>query len=66
MIKTNQYNIKDYNRFEDTIRTIFNQRRKKLRNCITTEMNLNMGDDCMLLDKRPEQITIKEYVDLIN
>ena len=66
MIKTNQYNIKDYNRFEDTIRIIFNQRRKKLRNCITTEMNLNIGDDCMLLDKRPEQITIKEYVDLIN
>ena len=66
MVKTNQYNIKDYNRFEDTIRTIFNQRRKKLRNCITTEMNLNIGDDCMLLDKRPEQITIKEYVDLIN
>ena len=66
MVKTNQYNIKDYNRFEDTIRIIFNQRRKKLRNCITTEMNLNIGDDCMLLDKRPEQITIKEYVDLIN
>jgi len=64
--KTDQYNIKNYIRFEDIIRRIFNQRRKKLKNCITDEMRLNIANDSMLLDKRPDQITINEYVNLIN
>ena len=66
LTKTKEFDIKDYERFEHIIRTIFNKRRKKLKNCITEEMNLNISNDSILLDKRPEQITIREYVDLIN
>ena len=56
----------DYDRFEWIIRKIFNQRRKKIKNCITNEMNLNLPEDSNFLNKRPEQITIEEYINLIN
>ena len=38
--RNNTNKIKDHNRFEKIIRTIFNQRRKKFKNCISKEMNL--------------------------
>lgn len=59
-------NIDNYERFEKIIRSIFNQRRKKLKNCISEDMNLNLSVDSNLLDKRPEQISIQEYIELIN
>ena len=58
--------IQDYNRFEKIIRSIFNQRRKKLKNCISIDMNLNLPPNSDLLDKRPEEISIEEYIELIN
>jgi len=58
--------IQDYNRFEKIIRNIFNQRRKKLKNCISIDMNLNLPPNSDLLDKRPEEISIEEYIELIN
>tara|TARA_X000001036_G_C20678218_1_gene804966 strand:- start:116 stop:865 length:750 start_codon:yes stop_codon:yes gene_type:complete len=64
--KSINYKINDYQRFEEIIRKIFNQRRKKLRNCINSEMNLNINGSTELLDKRPGDITIEEYVKLIN
>jgi len=59
-------NISDYKRFENIIRIIFNQRRKKLKNCISEDMDLNLLGNSHLLDKRPEQISIQEYIELIN
>ena len=59
-------NISDYKRFENIIRIIFNQRRKKLKNCISEDMDLNLLGNSNLLDKRPEQISIQEYIELIN
>jgi 16S rRNA (adenine1518-N6/adenine1519-N6)-dimethyltransferase len=64
--KNTDFQINDYMRFEEIIRKIFNQRRKKFKNCISPEMNLNLSENLELLDKRPEQITIQEYMDLIN
>jgi len=64
--RTKKYNINDYHKFERNIRIIFNQRRKKLKNCISEDMNLNISENINLLDKRPEQISIQEYVELIN
>ena len=64
--KRSEKNIQDYNRFEKIIRNIFNQRRKKLKNCISEDMNLNLSLDSNLLDKRPEEISIQEYIELIN
>ena len=58
--------IQDYNRFEKIIRNIFNQRRKKLKNCISQEMNLNLSAVTNHLDKRPEEISVQEYIELIN
>ena len=64
--RSEKYSINDYNKFEVNIRNIFNQRRKKLKNCITEDMNLNISGNIKLLDKRPEQISIQEYIELIN
>ena len=64
--KNIQTDISDYNRFKEIVRIIFNQRRKKLKNCITEDMQLNIKPDSKLLNKRPEEISIDEYVKLIN
>jgi len=64
--KSINYKINDYKRFEEIIRKIFNQRRKKLSNCINPGMNLNIQNSTDLLNKRPGEITIEEYVELIN
>ena len=58
--------IKDYSRFENVIRKIFNQRRKKLKNCISDDMNLNFPINSDLLHKRPEEISIPEFIEIIN
>ena len=64
--KSINYKINNYQRFEDIIRKIFNQRRKKLKNCINEDMKLNLLNQSDLLNKRPGDVTIKEYVELIN
>tara|TARA_B100000959_G_scaffold268890_1_gene314055 strand:- start:124 stop:867 length:744 start_codon:yes stop_codon:yes gene_type:complete len=58
--------ISDYDRFKNIIRMIFNKRRKKLKNCITEEMNLNIKSNSELLNRRPEEISIEEYIEIIN
>ena len=64
--KNSDFQINNYIKFEETIRKIFNQRRKKMKNCITSDMNLNLSAQSEILDKRPEEITVEEYVELIN
>ena len=58
--------IINYIRFENIIRKIFNTRRKKLKNCIDEEMQLNIDSNSELLEKRPENISIEEFIQLIN
>ena len=58
--------IHDYNRFRDIVRAIFNKRRKKLKNCITPDMKLNIDLIPTLLDKRPGEISVNKYIELIN
>lgn len=60
------HRIKDYSRFEDLIRRIFNQRRKKLKNCIADDMNLNFSNNSNLLDMRPEEISVSKFIEIIN
>ena len=64
--KNNEYEIIDYIKFKNIIRKIFNKRRKKLKNCIDEEMDLNIDSNSELLEKRPENITINEFIQLIN
>mgnify|MGYP001200278811 CR=1 FL=1 len=64
--KNTDRKIHDYNRFRDIIRLIFNKRRKKLKNSITPEMQLNIDLIPELLDKRPEEISVDKYIELIN
>ena len=64
--KSTSFKIDNYTKFEEIIRKIFNKRRKKFKNCITPDMDLNLSKKIELLNKRPEQITIQEYIDLIN
>ena len=55
-----------YLKFEKIIRLIFNKRRKKLKNCISEDMDLNIDPDSPLLNLRPEQISVDEYIKIIN
>ena len=64
--KSNKYNISNYKEFSDLIRTVFNQRRKKLKNTLPKEILIKDNIDKELLEKRPEDIHICEYVKLIN
>ena len=64
--RNKKYEIIDYIRFENIIRKIFNKRRKKLKNCIDEEMQLNIDSKSELLEKRPENISIEEFIQLIN
>ena len=53
--------------FKQIVKTTFNQRRKTLRNSIKPIL----GKDCpltqdALFDKRPEQLSVQQFVDLTN
>ncbi|KAA6346844.1 hypothetical protein EZS27_005641, partial [termite gut metagenome] len=53
--------------FKRIVKTTFNQRRKMLRNSIKPIV----GNDCLLtreplFDRRPEQLSIKEFIELTN
>ena len=64
--RNKKFDIINYKRFESIIRKIFNTRRKKLKNCINEEMQLNIESNIELLEKRPENISIEEFIQLIN
>ncbi|KAA6313428.1 Ribosomal RNA small subunit methyltransferase A, partial [termite gut metagenome] len=53
--------------FKKIVKTTFNQRRKILRNSIKPIL----GEDCLftrepLFDRRPEQLSIQEFIELTN
>lgn len=59
--------IKDYQFFQRLVKTAFNQRRKMLRNAMS-EFIENLDPDKLDLDlqKRPENLSVGEWVDLSN
>ena len=53
--------------FKQIVKTAFNQRRKMMRN----SLQILVGKDCKILEnpvftKRPEQLSVKEFVDITN
>lgn len=51
--------------FLKVVKTTFNQRRKMIRNSIKSIL-LNLDSDFELLQKRPEQLGVPEFIDLTN
>ena len=52
-------------KFSQVVRMAFNQRRKMLRNSLST-LNINL-DSCKIdFTRRPEQLTIDEFIDISN
>ena len=49
--------------FFRVVKTVFNQRRKMIRNSIRSIL-LNLGSDFELLSKRPEQLDVQQFIDL--
>ena len=52
--------------FKTVVKTAFNQRRKTLRNSLKSMKNDEMDMQGTLFDKRPEQLTLLQFVDLTN
>lgn len=55
----------DESLFVRVVKTTFNQRRKTIRNSLKTIL-LTLGDENELLSKRPEQLSVGEFVQLTN
>lgn len=49
--------------FFSVVKQTFNQRRKTIRNSLRTK-SLNLADDWELLSKRPEQLSVSDFVEL--
>ena len=58
-----KYYVKDRALFRTVLRTAFSQRRKTMRNSLREMLPENMTD-CMVLSKRPEELTVKELIKL--
>ncbi|MBT4217255.1 MAG: 16S rRNA (adenine(1518)-N(6)/adenine(1519)-N(6))-dimethyltransferase, partial [Flavobacteriales bacterium] len=65
--KRSDFNKNDVNikKFSQVVRMAFNQRRKMLRNSLST---LNIDLDVCKVDfkRRPEQLTVSEFIDISN
>jgi len=51
--------------FKQVIKTTFNQRRKTIRNSVRSLFFL-AGNDHPLFDKRPEQLSVAQFIELTN
>ena len=49
--------------FQRIVKATFNQRRKTIRNSLKTIL-LNLGDENPILSKRPEQLSVQEFIEL--
>jgi 16S rRNA (adenine1518-N6/adenine1519-N6)-dimethyltransferase len=52
--------------FVKVVKTTFNQRRKTIRNSLKPLTGTNGVEAHPLLDKRPEQLSVKEFTELTN
>ena len=52
--------------FKQVVKTTFNQRRKTIRNSIKPLLKLPIVTDSYLFDKRPEQLSVAQFVELTN
>jgi 16S rRNA (adenine1518-N6/adenine1519-N6)-dimethyltransferase len=50
--------------FKSIVKTTFNQRRKTIRNSIKPLLGGKQLPDSILLSKRPEQLSVEEFVEL--
>ncbi len=61
----NPYQIKNERKFKNMVKLAFNQRRKTLRNALSSMLNENLRKE-KVFDKRAEQLSVQEFVDLFN
>jgi 16S rRNA (adenine1518-N6/adenine1519-N6)-dimethyltransferase len=54
----------DENLFKRVVKTVFNQRRKMLR--VSLRQLIQGPDDAPFATKRPEQLTVTDFVELTN
>ncbi|MCD2418960.1 16S rRNA (adenine(1518)-N(6)/adenine(1519)-N(6))-dimethyltransferase, partial [Borreliella burgdorferi] len=63
-------NIKNFKEFNKLVRTVFSNRRKKLKNTIinfiTNKATLRENFLKEYLDKRPENISVEEFIQISN
>lgn len=50
--------------FKKVVKTTFNQRRKTIRNSIKPLLNFSTLDQNKYLDKRPEQLSVEDFIEL--
>ncbi len=62
--KKEDYNIADYKEFKKMVKQTFGQRRKMLRNTLKNYDTSKIPQE--FLTKRPEQLSVKELIDLSN
>ena len=52
-------------KFSQVVRMAFNQRRKMLRNSLST-LNIDLDSCTIDFTRRPEQLTVDEFIDISN
>jgi 16S rRNA (adenine1518-N6/adenine1519-N6)-dimethyltransferase len=62
----NKFQILDHKVFVMMVKLAFNQRRKTMRNSLKSMINDYKISDEIIFDKRPEQLSVGELVDLAN
>ena len=50
--------------YKNIIKTCFNQRRKTIRNSIKPIISISIDNSYDLLNKRPEQLSVEEFISL--
>lgn len=56
----------DEDLFKKVVKTAFNQRRKQIRNSVKTLLKPEADTSSYLFDKRPEQLSVEQFVELTN
>lgn len=66
ILKTKNHQIINHQVFRQVVKTAFNQRRKTMRNSLKSFILQGNIPDQKLFDKRPEQLSVSELIDLAN
>ena len=62
----NKYSITDHKIFVSLVKLAFNQRRKTMRNSLKSMIQQYQLEDNIIFDKRPEQLSVEELINLSN
>ena len=63
--KDTEFDIKNFEHFKQVVKLTFGQRRKMLRNTLKAKFDISKIKPT-ILTKRPEQLSVQEFVDLAN